>query len=64
MRALIPVVVLAVVIALSYHEVKSQGTTSYSGFDLVDKMGRICRKVHELYHILKCSGEKNTTNCM
>jgi hypothetical protein len=41
MRALIPVVVLAVVIALSYHEVKSQGATSFSGFDLVDKTGNI-----------------------
>jgi hypothetical protein len=41
MRTFIPVVVLAVVIALSYHEVKSQGTTSYSGFDLVDKTGNI-----------------------
>ena len=41
MRALISVVVLAVVIALSYHEVKPQGTTSYGGFDLVDKTGNI-----------------------
>jgi Cytochrome P460 len=41
MRALISVVVLAVVIALSYHEVKSQGATSFSGFDLVDKTGNI-----------------------
>ena len=31
MRTLIPVVVLAVVIALSYHEVKSQGATSFNG---------------------------------
>jgi hypothetical protein len=35
------VVVLALVIALSYHEVKSQGATSFSGFDLVDKTGNI-----------------------
>ena len=41
MRALISVVVLAVVIALSYHAVKPQGTTSYGGFDLVDKTGNI-----------------------
>ena len=41
MRTLISVVVLAVVIALSYHEVKSQGATSFSGFDLVDKTGNI-----------------------
>jgi len=41
MRALISVVVLAVVIALSYHEVKSQGAKSFSGFDLVDKTGNI-----------------------
>ena len=41
MRALISVVVLAVVIALSYHEVKSQDATSFSGFDLVDKTGNI-----------------------
>src|ERR671911_2740989 len=41
MRALISVVVLALVIALSYHEVKSQGATSFSGFDLVDKTGNI-----------------------
>lgn len=41
MRTFIPVVVLALVIALSYHEVKSQGATSFSGFDLVDKTGNI-----------------------
>jgi hypothetical protein len=41
MRALISVVILAVVIVLSYHEVKSQGATSFSGFDLVDKTGNI-----------------------
>lgn len=41
MRNLISVVVLAVVIALSYHEVKSLGATSFSGFDLVDKTGNI-----------------------
>jgi hypothetical protein len=41
MKALISVVVLAVVIVLSYHEVKSQGATSFSGFDLVDKTGNI-----------------------
>jgi hypothetical protein len=41
MRALISVVVLAVVIALSYHEVKPQDTTSDGGFDLVDKTGNI-----------------------
>ena len=41
MRTLISVAVLAVVIALSYHEVKSQGATSFSGFDLVDKTGNI-----------------------
>jgi Cytochrome P460 len=41
MRTLISVVVLAVVIVLSYHEVKSQGATSFSGFDLVDKTGNI-----------------------
>ena len=41
MRTLISVVVLALVIALSYHEVKSQGATSFSGFDLVDKTGNI-----------------------
>lgn len=41
MRTLISVVVLAVVIALSYHEVKSLGATSFSGFDLVDKTGNI-----------------------
>ena len=34
MRARISVVGLAVVIALSYQEVKPQGTTSYGGFDL------------------------------
>ena len=54
MRALIPVVVLAVVIALSYHEVKSQGATSYSGFDLVDKMGNIRKPAdyRDLYQAL------------
>jgi hypothetical protein len=31
MKTFIPVVVLALVIALSYHEVKSQGVTSFSG---------------------------------
>jgi hypothetical protein len=41
MRTFIPVVVLTLVIALSYHEVKSQGATSFSGFDLVDKTGNI-----------------------
>ena len=41
MKARISVVVLAVVIALSYHEVKPQDTTSYGGFDLVDKTGNI-----------------------
>ena len=41
MRTFIPVVVLALVIALSNHEVKSQGATSFSGFDLVDKTGNI-----------------------
>jgi hypothetical protein len=41
MRTRISVVVLAVVIALSYHEIKSQGATSFSGFDLVDKTGNI-----------------------
>jgi hypothetical protein len=54
MRALIPVVVLAVVIALSYHEVQSQGATSYSGFDLVDKTGNIRKPAdyRELYQAL------------
>jgi Cytochrome P460 len=54
MRALIPVVVLAVVIALSYHEVTSQGATSYSGFDLVDKMGNIRKPAdyRDLYQAL------------
>ena len=37
----ISLIVLAVVIVLSYDEVKSQGTTSYNGFDLVDKTGNI-----------------------
>ena len=41
MRTLISVVVLALVIALSYHEVKSQDATSFSGFDLVDETGNI-----------------------
>jgi hypothetical protein len=41
MRTLISVVVLALVIVLSYDGVKSQGTTSFSGFDLVDNMGNI-----------------------
>jgi len=41
MRTFIPVVVLTLVIALSYHEVKSQGATSFIGFDLVDKTGNI-----------------------
>ena len=41
MKARISVVVLAVVIALSCHEVKPQDTTSYGGFDLVDKTGNI-----------------------
>jgi hypothetical protein len=41
MRARISVIVLAVVSVLGYDEVKSQGTTSYSGFDLVDKTGNI-----------------------
>jgi hypothetical protein len=54
MRALIPVVVLAVVIALSYHEVTSQGATSSSGFDLVDKTGNIRKPpdYRELYQAL------------
>jgi hypothetical protein len=54
MRALIPVVVLAVVIALSYHEVQSQGATSYSGFDLVDKTGNIRKPAdyRDLYQAL------------
>src|SRR5919204_4153124 len=54
MRALIPVVVLAVVIALSYHEVKSQGATSFSGFDLVDKTGNIRKPAdyRDLYQAL------------
>ena len=41
MRTRISVIVLAFVIVFSYDEVKSQGTTSYSGFDLVDKTGNI-----------------------
>jgi hypothetical protein len=54
MRALISVVVLALVIALSYHEVKSQGATSFSGFDLVDKMGNIRKPAdyRDLYQAL------------
>jgi cytochrome P460 len=54
MRALISVVVLAVVIALSYHEVKSEGTMSYSGFDLVDKTGNIRKPAdyRDLYQAL------------
>jgi hypothetical protein len=54
MRTFIPVVVLAVVIALSYHEVKSQGATSFSGFDLVDKTGNIRKPdgYRDLYQIL------------
>jgi hypothetical protein len=54
MRTLIPVVVLALVIALSYHEVKSQGATSFSGFDLVDKTGNIRKPdgYRDLYQIL------------
>ena len=54
MRALISVVVLAVVIALSYHEVKSQGATSFSGFDLVDKTGNIRKPAdyRDLYRTL------------
>jgi hypothetical protein len=41
MRALILVVVLAIVIVLSYLGAKSQGATSFSGFDLVDETGNI-----------------------
>jgi hypothetical protein len=41
MRTLISVAILAVVILVSYHEVESQGTTSFSGFDLVDETGNI-----------------------
>ena len=54
MRTFIPVVVLALVIALSYHEVKSQGATSFSGFDLVDKTGNIRKPdgYRDLYQIL------------
>jgi hypothetical protein len=54
MRALIPVLVLAVVIALSYHAVTSQGATSYSGFDLVDKTGNIRKPAdyRDLYQAL------------
>ena len=54
MRARISVVVLAVVIVLSYHEVKPQGTTSYGGFDLVDKTGNIRKPngYRDLYQIL------------
>ena len=54
MRIFIPVVVLALVIALSYHEVKSQGATSFSGFDLVDKTGNIRKPAdyRDLYRTL------------
>jgi Cytochrome P460 len=54
MKALISVVVLAVVIVLSYHEVKSQGATSYNGFDLVDKTGNIRKPdgYRDLYQML------------
>src|SRR5262245_52121912 len=54
MRTLISVVVLALVIVLSYDGVKSQGTNSYSGFDLVDKMGNIRKPAdyRDLYQAL------------
>ena len=34
-------IVLAVVIVVSYHEIMSQSKTSFNGFDLVDKTGNI-----------------------
>lgn len=54
MRARIAVVVLAVVIALSYQEVKPQGATSFGGFDLVDEKGNIRKPadVRDLYQLL------------
>ena len=41
MSSRISVVVLALVIVLSYDEVKSQSNSSHNGFDLVDKAGNI-----------------------
>jgi hypothetical protein len=54
MRFRISIAVLALVIVLSYDGVKSQDTTSYSGFDLVDKMGNIRKPAdyRDLYQAL------------
>lgn len=54
MRTLISVAVLSFVIVLSYDEVKSQGATSYNGFDLVDKTGNIRKPAdyRDLYRVL------------
>ena len=65
MRTFIPVVVLALVIALSYHEVKSQGATSFSGSDLVDKTGNIRKPdgYRDLYQILGTFTVLNAIPC-
>jgi|GEM_PF-4810929 len=31
--------------------------------EVLNGQDRLCRKVYDLYHILKSSSEKNTTNC-
>jgi hypothetical protein len=31
--------------------------------EMADEIKGFCRKVYGLYHILKCSRTKNTTNC-
>src|SRR6266545_1289670 len=60
MRTLISVVVLALVIVLSYDEVKSQGTTSFSGVDLVDKTGNI-RKPADYRNLYQALGTSAVT---
>jgi hypothetical protein len=55
MRFRISIAVLALVIVLSYDGVKSQDTTSYSGFDLVDKMGNI-RKPEDYRDLYRALG--------
>jgi len=41
MRSLIKMVVIALVILAGYQQVESQSSSSYNGFDLVDKTGNI-----------------------